>query len=123
MRSLLLLLALLVPSYASAATFYADTDGDGYGDADTTVDAAVAPSGYVSNDDDCDDTSSAVRPGATEACNGYDDDCDGSLEEGGVCPCDVEEYDGQAYMFCNTARSWTTASPISKASPAVRAPN
>ncbi len=31
---------------------------------------------------DCDDTRAGVRPGGTEACNGRDDDCDGSTDEG-----------------------------------------
>jgi hypothetical protein len=25
---------------------------------------------------------------STETCNGLDDDCDGSIDEGGICPCD-----------------------------------
>ncbi|MFM2163323.1 MAG: hypothetical protein RLZZ383_2835, partial [Pseudomonadota bacterium] len=33
---------------------------------------------------DCDDTTSAVRPGATEICNGVDDDCDGDVDSAGV---------------------------------------
>ena len=106
---LLALLALSLPSSALAATYYADSDGDTYGDPDVSVSATSAPSGYVSNSSDCDDTSAAISPADTEACNGYDDDCDGSMDEGGVCPCDVEEYDGKAYMFCTSAKSWTNA--------------
>ncbi len=37
-------------------TFYADADGDGFGDAATSVEACGAPAGYVDNADDCDDT-------------------------------------------------------------------
>ncbi len=84
-----------------ASTFYADSDGDGYGDASSTDDACSAPSGYVSDDSDCDDGDSAVNPGATEACDGVDNDCDGSTDEGfdsdadGTADCyDVEECDG-----------------------------
>ena len=62
------------------STYYADDDGDGYGDATSTTDACDAPSGYVTDDTDCDDTDGAVNPGATEVCNGIDDDCDGYID-------------------------------------------
>ena len=36
--------------------WYADADGDGYGDAAMTLEACEAPQGYVANATDCDDT-------------------------------------------------------------------
>ncbi|MCB9759685.1 MAG: hypothetical protein H6739_07570 [Alphaproteobacteria bacterium] len=62
-------------------TYYADVDGDGYGDPDFPVEACEAPVGYVGDSTDCDDTVAAVNPGATELCNSVDDDCDGSTDE------------------------------------------
>ena len=67
-------------------TFYADSDGDRYGDADATVQACVAPAGYVAAAGDCDDANADVSEGATEICNGEDDNCDGSVDEGDAAP-------------------------------------
>lgn len=64
-----------------ATTFYQDSDGDGYGDADSTTSACSAPSGYVSNSTDCDDDSSSNSPDGTEVCDDADNDCDGSIDE------------------------------------------
>jgi len=65
-----------------AVRYYADTDGDRYGDPATSTLDCAAPSGYVANDDDCDDDAASVYPTATELCNGVDDDCDGSVDDG-----------------------------------------
>lgn len=43
--------------------YYRDADGDGYGDAADSVFETAAPYGYVTNDDDCDDTDDSVYPG------------------------------------------------------------
>ncbi|MFN8153723.1 MAG: MopE-related protein [Bacteroidia bacterium] len=66
--------------------FYADTDGDGYGVTGSSVQACSAPIGYVAVDGDCDDNSNAVHPGATEYCNGIDDDCDGVTDDNVIVP-------------------------------------
>ena len=72
------------PGITGQDTWYADVDEDGYGDAASTSLACDQPSGYVSNDDDCDDTDAGVHPGATEVCNGIDDDCDGNIDGTGL---------------------------------------
>ncbi len=63
-------------------TWYADLDQDGYGDSADAIDDCVAPSHYVADDSDCDDGDADVNPGATEACNDRDDNCNGTVDEG-----------------------------------------
>ncbi len=92
------------------STWYADADGDGYGDDDTTSSACSAPSGYVSVGGDCSPVDNGIYPGAAEDCNATDDDCDGTVDDGASCPCAVEyDADGDAYMFCTASSVWTTA--------------
>src|SRR5262245_52569549 len=55
---------------------YLDLDGDGFGDGASAHAECDAPSGRATVAGDCDDNASAVHPGATETCNGRDDDCD-----------------------------------------------
>lgn len=64
------------------AVFYADEDGDGFGDADATAVGCVAPIGFVDNADDCNDTNAAVNPDAFEVqYDMLDNDCDpGTLD-------------------------------------------
>jgi hypothetical protein len=64
------------------ATWYADTDSDGYGDAASTDIDCNQPSGFVSDNTDCNDADSDVNPGETERCNWADDNCDGVVDEG-----------------------------------------
>ena len=68
-------------SAADAPTWYADADGDAYGDPNVGWTTCTQPSGYVADNLDCDDTSTDVSPAATELCNGIDDNCDGSTDE------------------------------------------
>lgn len=64
-------------------TYWADADGDGYGDAGVTVEDCDQPTGYVLNSVDCDDTDPTVSPAAEEICdNGIDDNCNGTENEG-----------------------------------------
>ncbi|WP_242095158.1 MopE-related protein [Aestuariivivens sediminicola] len=70
------------PSVADQSTFYRDSDDDGFGDANDTVQACAAPVGYVSDNTDCNDGDLNVNPGAAEICDGIDNDCDGQTDEG-----------------------------------------
>lgn len=74
------------PNDSPIKTWYEDRDGDGYG-AGPGRGSCLAPDGYVDRSGDCNDDDAAVNPGATEACDGADNDCDGQADEGAVCPC------------------------------------
>jgi len=45
---------------------------------------------------DCNDASASIKPGAPELCNGYDDNCDGFVDEAAACDlsCDFPERVG-----------------------------
>lgn len=65
-------------------TYYPDADNDSYGDPGNpfVTSDPVIPSGYVTDNTDCNDNNNAVNPSASEACNLTDDDCDGQIDEG-----------------------------------------
>jgi hypothetical protein len=66
-------------------TFYADQDGDAYGDPASASSACAAPAGYVSNGEDCDDACRDCHPGADESCDERDNNCDDTVDEGCAC--------------------------------------
>ena len=82
-------------------TYYADSDGDGYGDPNVTLQDCGAPNGYVTNNQDCDDSNSQLYPGApcndNDACTvndfiGPDCNCTGTyLDSDGDGVCDSED--------------------------------
>ncbi len=62
-------------------TFYADSDGDGFGNENIQIEACTVPAGYVSNGSDCDDTHAESHPSAEEICDGLDNNCDEAVDE------------------------------------------
>jgi len=73
-----------------SVTWYADTDGEGFGDPDDTfvggaglyLEQCEDPgSDWVHTATDCDDEQPLVNPAADEICNSIDDDCDALVDD------------------------------------------
>jgi hypothetical protein len=62
--------------------YYLDTDNDGYGDDATGVEQCTQPPNTILIGGDCNDANNAVYPGATEICDGLDNNCNGQEDEG-----------------------------------------
>ncbi len=59
-------------------TWYADADGDGFGNPDAVLQDCNQPAGYVTDNTDCNDASASAFPGGEEICgNNIDEDCNG----------------------------------------------
>ncbi|MEC7988060.1 MAG: putative metal-binding motif-containing protein, partial [Myxococcota bacterium] len=94
-----------------AQLWYADADGDGFGDPNAKTLSngetsptleCYAPAGYVSSNlaSDCDDQIATVNPFQTETCfTLYDDDCDGSTNalDATGCTTYYMDADGDGY--------------------------
>ena len=79
---------------SDAIEYYADLDGDGFGDPTNSLLACSPPSGYVFDNTDCDDDDVSIFPGAQEFCDGIDQNCDGNnfyeldLDNNGLLACE-----------------------------------
>ena len=88
-------------------TYYSDSDGDGFGDPNTTQDACSILFGYVTDNTDCDDGDASINPNASEVCDGADNDCNTSI------PSEELDDDGDGYVECSYSSStWNGSTSV-----------
>ena len=89
-----------VDEMAASNVYFRDSDGDGFGSsAAGSIVGCVPVTGYVARGGDCDELRATRYPGASEACNGIDDDCDSSVDEDSLSTC-AASSSGCAYAAC-----------------------
>ena len=91
------------------SVWYGDADGDSFGNAEDSKSACDAPSGYVSDNTDCDDDEVLVFPGGEEVCDGLDNDCSGETDEDACSGCTQVSYEDHTYQFCAGPNTWSDA--------------
>ncbi|WP_298118815.1 GEVED domain-containing protein, partial [Flavobacterium sp.] len=66
-------------------TYYADIDGDGYGNEAVVLMSCTPVAGYVTVAGDCNDNVASTNPGAVDVCyDGIDNDCNGIIDNVGL---------------------------------------
>lgn len=99
----------------ATATYYQDSDGDGYGSA-ASLTACTQPSGYVLSSGDCDDANANINPGSPELCDDRDNNCNNLIDEGLMDMTFYEDLDGDGYgssvsiVNCSQPLGFVTAS-------------
>ena len=85
--------------------YYKDTDGDGYGlgYGECFCEKPDIPGEvWLLQGGDCNELIASVHPGAVEMCNGFDDDCDGVVDETDAVGCIPHFADDDADGFGNS---------------------
>ena len=101
------------------ATYYKDNDGDGFGSV-TSQQGCKAPVGYTLVAGDCNDFNKNIFPGAKEACNDIDDDCNGMADDAVALLTIYKDNDGDGFASANAAKQdkcnvpvgWTLAKDL-----------
>ena len=66
----------------AGVVYFADGDGDSYGNALVSLQSCTVVPTFVTNKSDCNDGNPLIHPGATEVCDGVDNDCNGQTDDG-----------------------------------------
>lgn len=61
--------------------YYRDNDGDTFGNPLNSTINNSQPAGYVSNNNDCNDSDATINPNAVEIADGIDNDCNGIIDD------------------------------------------
>jgi hypothetical protein len=92
--------------FENPAPCFDDGDGDGFG----VVESAECTPTQARRPGDCDDQDAAVFPGAVEWCNGLDDDCSGTADDGAPLTW-YSDSDGDGFGEPGTGREACDARP------------
>ena len=98
-------------------TWFLDNDGDGVGAAFSKKEACSAPDDHVLIAGDCNDFNDAIYPGAAEACNDIDDDCDGAVDGGLATQKSYKDNDGDGFPAANATSQDKCDVPVGWALP------
>jgi len=99
------------PSGIGAQIFFADQDGDSFGDPNAWLTSCEPMRGFTDDSSDCDDRNSEINPLAAELCfDEVDSNCDGDLDVGAedAMLCRPEEG-GDAVEMCECPEGWAPA--------------
>ena len=78
-------------------TYYADTDLDGFGNILSSTTGLVAPTGYIPDNTDCNDSNPIIFPGSIEICNAIDDNCNGIIDDGLIFKTYYQDLDDDGF--------------------------
>jgi Putative metal-binding motif len=106
---------LSMVSGCAGADYYLDQDGDGFGTMDPAYpirkDCAL-PVGYAMTSGDCNDFNEIIFPGASERCDGKDNNCDGRIDEAVVSQPYCEDKDGDGHGIVGGATKMDCAPSV-----------
>ena len=77
--------------------YFADVDGDGYGDVNSDSISCSLPIGFVADSTDCNDLNDVIHPFLTDICNSIDDNCNGSIDEDAIFQTYFLDFDDDGF--------------------------